>query len=239
MANRRSTDPSRPAPAAPRARAPRKDSGAAPRSPVSEEARRELIAVGAYLRAIAAYQKAGFNRGVAESRHNLAIAFREQGALDRALDVAETAVRDAVELGDRQLEAQAVAGLAEVLVARGKPEQAIREVERALEVHRALNDPVREAEDMRILAVAMGQAGKARDAEAMLRQVIACATEHKRSLLIAMAQRDLAMLLVREGKTADANAEAQEARALFERLGAWLEVEKLDAFLKDAEAKVA
>jgi hypothetical protein len=62
MANRRSTDPSRPAPAAPRARAPRKNPGVPPRSPVSEEARRELIAVGAYLRA----ERRGFVPGHAE-----------------------------------------------------------------------------------------------------------------------------------------------------------------------------
>jgi hypothetical protein len=62
MANRRSTDPSRPAPTAPRARAARKNPDVPPRSPVSEEARRELIAVGAYLRA----ERRGFAPGHAE-----------------------------------------------------------------------------------------------------------------------------------------------------------------------------
>jgi hypothetical protein len=52
MASRRSTDPSRPAPAAaaaPRGRPMRTTD--APRAPLSEVERRELIAVGAYLRA--------------------------------------------------------------------------------------------------------------------------------------------------------------------------------------------
>ncbi len=62
MANRRSTDPSRPAPAAARARTPRKSPGVPPRSPISAEARRELIAVGAYLRA----ERRGFVHGHAE-----------------------------------------------------------------------------------------------------------------------------------------------------------------------------
>jgi tetratricopeptide (TPR) repeat protein len=199
-------------------------------------------AAGAYLRAITAYQKAGYARGVAESRHNLAIVYRAQGALDRALEVAEQAVHEAAELGDRQLEAQAVAGLAEVHVHRGRPEQAIREVASALDVHRALKDVVREAEDKRILALALARADQAPEAEALLREVIACATEHKRSWLVATAQRDLAHLLMRQGKVADATAEAQEARTTFERLGAWGELEQLDALLKnskDSDARVA
>ncbi|HEY2809599.1 MAG TPA: DUF2934 domain-containing protein [Steroidobacteraceae bacterium] len=62
MANRRSTDPSRPAPAAPRSRAPRKNPALQPSSPLSEAARRELIAVGAFLRA----ERRGFVHGHAE-----------------------------------------------------------------------------------------------------------------------------------------------------------------------------
>jgi Protein of unknown function (DUF2934) len=60
MATRRSTDPSRPAPAAsaaPRARATRRQP--VPRTPLSEAERRELIAVGAYLRA----ERRGFQPG--------------------------------------------------------------------------------------------------------------------------------------------------------------------------------
>ena len=94
-------------------------------------------------------------------------------------------------MGDRALQAQALAGLAEIRVARGEPESAIRDAKRALAAHRELNDAVLETEDLRILAVALGVAGKATEAEAMLRQVIDRATEHQRPLLVASAQRDL------------------------------------------------
>src|SRR3989475_7258168 len=140
-------------------------------------------AVGAYARAIAAYEKTGYDRGVVESQHNLGITYREQGQLDRALRVAGTALREAERLGDRVLQAQALAGLAEIRVARGEPEAAIRDAERALAVHRELKDAVLETEGLRILAVALGVAGKAPEAEAMLRQVIDRATEHQRPLL--------------------------------------------------------
>src|SRR3989454_502229 len=57
-------------------------------------------AVGAYTRAIAAYEAAGYDPGIAESHHNLAIAFREQGHLDEAMQAADTAVRQAERPGD-------------------------------------------------------------------------------------------------------------------------------------------
>src|SRR5437667_124793 len=177
-------------------------------------------AVGAYTRAIAAYEQAGFHRGIAESRHNLGITYREQGRLDHALEAADAAVRDAEWLNDRGFKAQALAGRAEIRLAQGEPELAIREAQEALAIHRERNDGVLEAEDLRILAVALGLAGRMRDAEEMLRAVIARATKHDRPLLVASAQRDLASLLHRIGDRPAATVMAQAARVTFDRLGA-------------------
>src|SRR3989449_7839360 len=95
-------------------------------------------AVIAYTRAIAAYEQAHFGRGVAEARHHLGIPCRAQGQLDRALEIANQAIQEAERLGDRQPTAQAIAGLAEVRVARGESELAKQEVERAIaEIGRA------------------------------------------------------------------------------------------------------
>ena len=63
----------------------------------------------------------------------------------------------------------AVAGLAEVHVARGESDFALAAVERAIATHRELKDPVREAEDLRIKAGAQALAGRRDDAEALLR----------------------------------------------------------------------
>ena len=186
-------------------------------------------AVGAYTRAIAAYEQARFHRGIAESRHNLGITYREQGRLDHALEAADAAVRDAEWLNDRGFKAQALAGRAEIRLAQGEPELAIREAQEALAIHRERNDGVLETEDLRIVAVALGLAGRTRDAEDMLRAVIARATEHDRPLLVATAQRDLAGLLHRAGDGAAATAMARAARATFDRLGASAEIAKLDA----------
>ena len=175
------------------------------------------------------YEQAGFHRGIAESRHNLGITYREQGRLDHALEAADAAVRDAEWLNDRGFKAQALAGRAEIRLAQGEPELAIREAQEALAIHRERNDGVLEAEDLRILAVALGLAGRMRDAEEMLRAVIARATKHDRPLLVASAQRDLASLLHRIGDRPAATATARAARATFDRLGAKAEVDKLDA----------
>jgi tetratricopeptide (TPR) repeat protein len=190
-------------------------------------------AVGAYTRAIAAYQKARYAQGIAESQHNLGITYRDQGRLDDAMQAADAAVREAERLGDQRLKAQALAGRAEIQVLRGEPEIAIREAKRAVVVHRDLKDAVRETEDLRILAVALGGAGQKRDAEAMLREVIARATKHERPLLVATAQRDLAYLLARQGETAAATEAAQAGHATLDRLGAKVEAERLEALLKD------
>ena len=189
-------------------------------------------AVIAYGRAIAAYKEAKHDRGMAESRHNLAISYREQGQLDQAMEAADAAVGEAVRLGDRQLEAQALAGRAEIRIVRREPALAIQEAERAVAMHRDLKDVVRETEDLRILAGALHCAGQTADAEVMLREVIERATQHERLLLVAIAQRDLAHLLAGEGDVAAAKQMAETARATFKTLGAGVEIDKLDVLLE-------
>jgi len=188
-------------------------------------------AVGAYTRAIAAYEAARHERGVAESQHNLGITYREQGDLDHAMQAADAAVREAARLGDQRLMAQALAGRAEIRILRGEPGLAILEAERALAMHREMQDAVRETEDLRILAVAVGVAGKTDDAERMLREVIDQATKHARPMLVAAAQRDLAYLWARHGDVGPAKEMARQARAAFHRLGSKVEIEKMTALL--------
>ena len=189
-------------------------------------------AVIAYTRAIAAYEQAHFARGVAEARHNLGMACRAQGRLDRALETATLAIEEAKRIGDQQLTAQTMAGLAEIHVARGEADLALAAVDQAIATHRELKDPVREAEDARIKAGALALQGRREEAESTLREVIIRATEHGRPLLLAMAERDLAHLLIQTGETAGGKAAAQRARSIFQRLSARAEIDQLDALLE-------
>jgi ATP/maltotriose-dependent transcriptional regulator MalT len=149
------------------------------------------------------------------------------------MQAADAAVREAERLGDRQLKAQALAGRAEIQIVRREPGLAVREAQRAVVMHRDLKDAVRETEDLRILGVALSMTGKTVDGVTMLREVIARATKHERPLLVALAQRDLAQLLSREGDVAAAKGMAQTARAALDLLGAKVEVAKLDTWLRD------
>jgi tetratricopeptide (TPR) repeat protein len=189
-------------------------------------------AVGAYTMAIAAYQKAGFERGAVESQHNLGVTHRDRGDLAQAMQAADRAVRDAEALGDTLLKAQALAGRAEIRVACQEPDIAIREAELALALHRELGDVVRESEDLRILAGALASAGESEKAEDTFRDVIQRATEHARPLLVATAQRDLAHLLSRVNRHGEALELLHAARQTFERLGARIQVTKLNEFLE-------
>ncbi len=191
-------------------------------------------AVIAYTRAIGAYEQAHFARGVAEARHNLGMVCRAQGRLDRAMEIAQIAIQEAQALSDGQLTAQAIAGLAEIHVTRGEGDRALAEIERAIATHRELKDPVREAEDLRIKAGALGLAGRREEAETMLRHVIERATEHGRPLLLAMAERDLALLLIQAGDVTAGKAAAHRARSSYQRLSARAEIDKLDDLLETA-----
>lgn len=188
-------------------------------------------AVGAFTRAIAAYQRARLDRGMAESQHNLGIAYRDQGNLSDARHAADDAVHLATLAGDRSLRAQAIAGRAEINIACGDADLAIREAMLASEVHRELKDPVREAEDQRILGNALALSGRHEEAASVLREVIARAETYSRPLLVAITQRDLAQLELRQGHAEEARHLAQQARGIFQQLGASVEVEKLDQML--------
>ena len=108
---------------------------------------------------------------------------------------------------------------------------AVLEAERAVELHRKLGDEVRESEDRRILAAALAAGGRSQEAKAMFEEVIERATSHGRPLLVAAAQRDLALLLEKLGRRGDARPLATNARETFKRLGARKQVERLDDFL--------
>src|SRR5258708_13963685 len=129
---------------------------------------------------------------------NLGVSYREEGQVGLGLGAADAAVQQAERLGDRALKAQALAGRAEIRTARGEPELAIREAERAVAVHRELKAAVLETEAQRILAVALGTSGKTGDAAHMLRSVVARPMEHGRPLLVSSAQRDPSPLTVRD-----------------------------------------
>lgn len=188
-------------------------------------------AIGAYTLAIAAFQRAALPWGVVVAHHNLGIAYREQGLLDRARDEADQAVEGAARTRDRSLAAQVTAGRAEIRLAAGDAAGARLEVTRALHAHEILDDVVGAAEDRRILANTEAALGRAKDAERLLHRVAEEAREHGRPLLAATARRDLAGLLRGLSRLEEARDQARAARVAFSALGAAAEVRRLDAVI--------
>jgi tetratricopeptide (TPR) repeat protein len=190
---------------------------------------RHAEAIGSWEIAIAAFEQAGLRQGVAECRHNLAVAYREQGGAgrDRALAEAERAVVEAAAAGDWTLEAMARRGRAEIRVSRGELGLAESELDRVREIRSMLPDAVEEAEDLRVSAAVRAARGKVAEAELALRGVIECPAAQGRPQLKADATRDLAVLLRRTGRLAEAQATARTAKAIYTQLGAEDEIRNL------------
>ena len=190
-------------------------------------------AIGSYTIALAAFQRAGLERGAALIHHNLAISYGDQGKTTEALKEADRAVENAERAGDAALAAQALSGRAEIRVRSGYTALARKEVERAISKHRELEDSVGEAEDLRILALAKATEGAKSEAETLLRNAMNQAENHGRPLLAASAGKDLAYLLRDAGKSDEAVEIARAARARLSNLGAASDVTKLDELLEE------
>ncbi len=185
-----------------------------------------------YRLALAAYQQAGWDRGITETYHNLAMTHLAEGKYRDALTEADHAIQQADKLGDPSLSALALAGRAEIRVLEGDAAFGRSEIERALTKRRDVGDVVGEAYDLRVLAMAMAAAGFVQDAEETLRDVIERGVRLNRPHLAATAGRELANLLVLDGRLTEARQVASVARDRFVQLGAEADVLKLTTIVE-------
>src|SRR5438132_1162555 len=179
---------------------------------------RHAEAISSWEIGAAAHHRAGMQAGVADCMHNMANAYREQGALDKALATADQAVAAAESSHDETLYALTLRGRAEIRAVRSEPELARRELDRIREIRSRLPDPVGEAEDLRVTALVLAAEGQVARAEKSLREVVGRAELHGRMQLQADATRDLALLLRKAGRQREAVRAAQAAKALFSRI---------------------
>lgn len=188
-------------------------------------------AINSYTTARTAFERANLSAGIAETLHNLAMTYRDLSDRAKALETANRAVEKATEAGDLSLVAHARGGRAEIRLLAGEPAAAQPELEQALVVHRKVGNVVGEANDLRVLAGVRAELGETEEAERLLRDVIERANRYERPLLAAQAERDLARLLHRAGRTAEAGDWARRAQAHYRQLGAEAEVRSLDQLM--------
>src|SRR5258708_32068139 len=155
---------------------------------------RHAEALSSWELAVAAFEKAGVHQGVAECAHNLAITYREQGTLDRALTEAERAIAEANASGDRTLAALSLRGRGEIRLARGEGEVARGDISAVQEIRRLVPNPVGEAEDLRAVAAVLAAEGQLAAGGGRLRDAVGRAGRHPPPRRVAEATRDLSMV---------------------------------------------
>lgn len=181
---------------------------------------RPEAALSLYRTALMAYLRLGDRRGTAQTYHNLGLAFRHRQDFDDADAAALQAVRHADELGDRSLMVLAISGRAEIHIDRGELDLARQELLRAEQLATETGDEIGLAEVRRLGALIALRLEKHQAAADLALAGRATALKLSIPQLQGECASVAAVALRRLDRTAEADALAQEARELFEGLGA-------------------
>ncbi|HUE96822.1 MAG TPA: tetratricopeptide repeat protein [Longimicrobiaceae bacterium] len=178
------------------------------------------LALTAYQRAVAAYQRLQYGRGLAQTHYNLGIVYRDLDFPDEAEGHFSLALGFAEETESTDITALAEAERALLCVASGDGHLAEKLAERSLEKMRRLGDPLGAANAVRALAAAANARGEGDLALHRLAEALATVEKHPDLLLRAEIQRDRGRLLADRQDTAGARLALHDSIESFTRLGA-------------------
>jgi len=178
------------------------------------------LALSLYRTALLSYQRLGDRRGMAETSHNLGIAFRQLGQWTDAERAAEEAVRHADLCDDSALRALALVGLSELHLELKAWPLAEHTIDRAATLAAEGNDPIGVVEASRLRALLhLGRS----DVVAALRDALAAKAE-ARTLGSALLEAECTTVAARAARVLGDGAKAEafraEAEASLMRLGA-------------------
>ena len=177
-------------------------------------------ALSLYREALLSYQRLGDRRGIAQTYHNLGLAFRELGIWQDADDATHQAQRHAILVEDAALAALAVTGRAELDIARGAFEVAAKGLDRAGELANDAGDVLGVAEVGRVRATLALDRDDPERALAEAASAGAMAREQGSALLVAECAAVEALALRRLRRTDEAEARRTVTLERFARLGA-------------------
>jgi tetratricopeptide (TPR) repeat protein len=177
-------------------------------------------AVTSFTLALAAYQQAGDQRGMAETHHNLAISWRALSNTERARDAADEAVRLARRIDDSSLLGLTLSGRAEVHLELGDPALAAAELDRAAEAYERVRFAAGFPEVYRVRAGVARAQGDLTAAVDLLRRASQLALESAPLHTRAEVERDLGKALLAAGDDPGARAALTRAQLLYHQLGA-------------------
>ncbi|NNG15745.1 MAG: tetratricopeptide repeat protein [Gemmatimonadales bacterium] len=178
------------------------------------------LALSLYRNAMLSYQRLGDRRGTAETYHNLGLTFRDMAALSDADDAANEAVRHASMAGEKALMALTLMGRAEVHLAKGDLRLARSELDQAHTLADEAGDELGAAEVRRLRALVALEDGKSTDAHAEAEAARAVAARYGSTLLQAECALASARALNALGDATAMAERRDEAKRLFESLGA-------------------
>lgn len=178
------------------------------------------LALTAYQRAIAAYQRLGHARGLAQTHYNVAIVYRDLGFYDETDGNLALAYGFASDAGHEDVGALIETERALLLATRGDGAPAEKLADRALSTMRRLGDPLGAANAVRVLAIAAEARGDTAVAMQRLDEALTSLERFPDLLLRAEIQRDRARLLLAAGDPDAARDALTDALATFEKLGA-------------------
>lgn len=192
---------------------------------------RREVALGLYQLAIPAYQRLGHPAGLAMSYHNMAISYRDAGALEQAEECEWHAIEFAHDARDERVMALAQLGRAELNLRRGDAAMAEASARHVATTFERLTDPVRQSDALRVAGVSASALGKVEEARAALDEAIALARANGGALNEAEALRARAELRLPLDGLPAARQDAAAAAAIFDRLNARAEVEAIEEWL--------
>jgi tetratricopeptide (TPR) repeat protein len=195
--------------------------------------RRYEDALGRYRMAIPAYQRLGNVLGLAESYHNMAIAYRDQHALDLADEHERRAIEFARQAGNARAAASAMVGRAEIALRRGDCPVAERTAAHAANEFQAMSDPARRADALRVCGAARATLGKTTEAAASIDEAMALARGCGAASIEAECLWSRAELAYKTGERDLALADVRAALAIFIRLSSDRDRVALETWMRD------
>lgn len=189
------------------------------------------LALSLYRNAMLSYQRLGDRRGMAETYHNLGLTFRDMAELGDADDAANEAVRHASMTGRTALMALTLMGRAEVQLAKGDLRLARLELDQARRLAKEATDELGGAEVSRLRALVALEDGDPADAHVEAEAARAVAERYGSTLLQAECALASARALNSLGNTPAMMERRDEAKRLFESLGAQALLDELERLL--------
>jgi putative nucleotidyltransferase with HDIG domain len=188
-----------------------------------------------YLRSLMQFRQARDEQGCAIAYHNLGMLTADQREWRKADEYFAASLKIAERLGDIPFQASVLLNRSEVHVGLTHYDRAFNDAEQALEIFTRLGNVSGKADAYRSLGIVYREMGIPDLAEQRFRAALANATAVRAPLQIAEANRDLALLYIKQERNHDAMTRLTAAHRLFSQLGASADHRRVVADVEDLE----